>query len=89
MEKDLRAAKTAAKPAEIMLLERKIVQQRAQIADQVLVKGGEEGRETFKSAKDYGYEDKEIKDEKGTLRYSRPAIEELLRWRLWDRTGPG
>ena len=89
LEKDVEAAKKAALPSEIMLLERRIAQQRAQIADEVLVKGGEQGNQTYKSAKEYGYEDLEVKDENGVVRYTRPAIEELIRWRLWDRTGAG
>ena len=30
-----------------------------------------------------------IKDASGKVIYDRPAIEELIRWRLWDRTGAG
>ena len=37
----------------------------------------------------FGYEDLEIKDAAGNVVYRRPAIEELIRWRLWDRTGAG
>jgi predicted dehydrogenase len=40
-------------------------------------------------AKKYGYEDMQIKDATGKVLYDRPAIEELIRWRLWDRTGAG
>jgi predicted dehydrogenase len=40
-------------------------------------------------AKDFGYEDLEIKDASGKVLYTRPAIEELIRWRLWDRTAAG
>jgi len=61
------------------LLEKKIVQKEAQIADEVLKD----------KAADYGYEDKVIKDANGTVVYERPPIEELIRWRLWDRTGGG
>ena len=39
-------------------------------------------------AKKFGYEDMTIKDG-DTVVYNRPAIEELIRWRLWDRTGAG
>jgi len=35
-----------------------------------------------------GYKYAEWKMEKGKI-YRRPAIEELIRWRLWDRTGGG
>ncbi len=31
----------------------------------------------------------QIKDAAGKVVYDRPAIEELIRWRLWDRTGAG
>jgi predicted dehydrogenase len=34
-------------------------------------------------AKNYGYEERMIGD------YKRTALEELIRWRLWDRTGGG
>jgi len=40
-------------------------------------------------AERFGYEYKPIKDGKGNVVYERPAIEELIRWRLWDRTGGG
>jgi predicted dehydrogenase len=35
-------------------------------------------------AKKYGYEDKALETGR-----ERPALEELIRWRLWDRTGAG
>jgi predicted dehydrogenase len=54
----------------------RIEQLRAQIADTV-------------DAKKYGYEDLAVKDASGKVVYNRPAIEELIRWRLWDRTGAG
>jgi predicted dehydrogenase len=41
------------------------------------------------NAKTYGYEDLELKDADGKPVYDRPAIEELIRWRLWDRTSGG
>jgi predicted dehydrogenase len=40
-------------------------------------------------AKKFGYQDLQLKDEAGKTVYDRPAIEELIRWRLWDRTGAG
>ena len=40
-------------------------------------------------AKKFGYEDLELKNADGKPVYERPAIEELIRWRLWDRTGAG
>jgi predicted dehydrogenase len=57
------------------LLARQIEQKRAQIADIV-------------DAKKFGYQDLAIKDDGKTV-YSGPAYEELVRWRLWDRTGAG
>jgi predicted dehydrogenase len=39
-------------------------------------------------AKDYGYLDYKIEDNGKTL-YEAPALEELIRWRLFDRTGAG
>jgi predicted dehydrogenase len=58
------------------LLARQIEQKRAQIADVV-------------DAKKFGYQDLAIKDDAGKTVYSGPAFEELVRWRLWDRTGAG
>jgi predicted dehydrogenase len=57
--------------------EKKVAQVQAQISDAVV------------DAKKFGYEDLEIKDASGKFLYGRPAIEELIRWRLWDRTGAG
>jgi predicted dehydrogenase len=57
--------------------EKKIAQKKAQIEDAVV------------NAKKYGYEDLELKDGEGNPIYDRPAIEELIRWRLWDRTSGG
>ena len=37
----------------------------------------------------FGYENRQIKDPDGKVVYNRPALEELIRWRLWDRTGAG
>jgi predicted dehydrogenase len=64
---------------------KRLAQYEAQIADQVL---GKLDKETGKiPAEAMGYEKRSIAEGKGT--YDRPAIEELLRWRLWDRTGAG
>jgi predicted dehydrogenase len=56
--------------------EKKVAQLRAQVDD--IVDAGK-----------FGYEDSELKDGSGKVVYRRPAIEELIRWRLWDRTGAG
>jgi predicted dehydrogenase len=73
------AEKGAKSSGEIELLRKRIAQKEAQIADAVLKD----------SAKDYGYVDMQIKDGAGKVVYERPAAEELIRWRLWDRTGAG
>jgi predicted dehydrogenase len=49
----------------------------------------EEQMKDIVDAKKYGYEDLVLKDAAGKPIYDRPAIEELVRWRLWDRTGGG
>jgi predicted dehydrogenase len=56
--------------------EKKIAQVRAQIEDAV-------------DAKKFGYVDHDVTDGSGKVVYHRPAVEELIRWRLWDRTGAG
>ncbi|MBN2022683.1 MAG: Gfo/Idh/MocA family oxidoreductase [Pirellulales bacterium] len=58
----------------IDLLVKQIAQKKKQIEDEVIAE----------AAKEFGYEDKTIDGG-----YFRPAIEELIRWRLWDRTGGG
>ncbi len=41
-------------------------------------------------AKRFGYQDIKVTDDSsGKVLYNGPAIEELIRWRLWDRTGAG
>ncbi len=65
----------------------KIDQKRAQLADFALIEGKEINGVKYKSAKEYGYND-ETRKEDGK-EYDRPAIEELIRWRLWNRTGGG
>ncbi len=57
--------------------EKKVAQVRAQMEDAVV------------EAEKFGYQELEIKDASGKLVYARPAIEELIRWRLWNRTGGG
>jgi predicted dehydrogenase len=78
------AAAQKAKAPEIDLTKKKIAQKEAQLKDGVLAKGGEAFGFNFKSADDYGY-----KSEKFNGKYDRPAGEELIRWRLFDRTSAG
>jgi predicted dehydrogenase len=61
---------------QIELLKKQIEQVRQQMKDVI-------------DAKKYGYEDLQFKDFKGNVLYDRPAIEELIRWRLFDRTSAG
>ena len=65
----------------------KLEQKRAQLQDMVLLKGGKLGDREFKPVEEYGYR-KEERVDNGQA-YDRPAIEELIRWRLWNRTGGG
>ena len=62
--------------AKVADLELKIPQKKAQIADEV-------------DAAKYEYKDEKYTDASGKVVYDRPAIEELIRWRLWNRTGGG
>lgn len=64
---------------EIDVWQKRVAQVEAQLADEVL-------KDT---AVDYGYQAKQYKDADGNVVYDRPAAEELIRWRLWDRTGGG
>jgi len=61
-------------PTEIELWEKRVAQKRAQLDDELVAE----------SVKNWGYEDAVIAGQ-----YRRPAIEELIRWRLWQRTGGG
>jgi len=67
----------SAKGASIDVCRTRLAQVDAQLADEIV------------EAEKFGYENKEIKDASGKVVYQRPAIEELIRWRLWDRTGAG
>jgi predicted dehydrogenase len=57
----------------------RVAQKEAQISDEIL-------KET---AEKYGYQGRQIRDSSNKVIYDRPAPEELIRWRLWDRTGGG
>ncbi|MDR1958422.1 MAG: Gfo/Idh/MocA family oxidoreductase [Planctomycetaceae bacterium] len=81
---NLKKTLDSARGRDIEPLLKKIAQKEAQIQDAVLTSGGSYNGTNVKSAKDYGYLDTVIGGE-----YSRPAGEELLRWRLFDRTGGG
>ena len=55
---------------------KKVAQKRKQLEDLVLAD----------TAANYGYQEKTLEDGSGR---KRTALEELIRWRLWDRTGGG
>jgi predicted dehydrogenase len=67
----------SARGAAIELWRKRVEQVEAQIRDGTV------------NAEDFGYRPKQITDGAGKVVYRRPAIEELIRWRLWDRTGAG
>ncbi len=46
-------------------------------------------RDNMVEAEKCGYQSRRIKDSSGKVIYEAPPIEELIRWRLWDRTGAG
>jgi predicted dehydrogenase len=86
---EAKLARGGLKADEKKLLERQIEQTKAQIADKVLVGGGEFGGFSFKSAEQYGYKKDQLKIDGSEKIYERPAAEELIRWRLFDRTSAG
>ena len=66
----------------------KVAQKEAQLADALMLEqGAEYNGMQLKSPKEYGYEDMTVGNGKET--YTRPSTEELIRWRLWKRTGGG
>ncbi len=64
---------------------KKIAQTEAQISDIVL----NDAKSGGKTAEALGYKGKQVKDAGGKVIYECTPLEELLRWRLWDRTGAG
>ena len=77
----------AAAEKELAEWQKKIDQKLAQLSDYALIEGKEVYGRPFKSAAEYGYIS-ETREADGQT-YDRPAIEELIRWRLWNRTGGG
>ena len=67
----------------------KVEQKKAQLADALMLVGGSEYKGvSLKSPADYGYQDMVV-NPGGANEYRRPSTEELIRWRLWKRTGGG
>jgi predicted dehydrogenase len=60
----------------------RVAQAEAQIADEILDSGKT-------SAEKFGYHSPQVEGAGGKVVYQGPAIEELIRWRLWNRTGAG
>ncbi len=81
-----RARLDAARGREIDEWRRKVAQLEAQLADRILHE--EKGEEGQRLAEQYGYRAERFTFPGGQV-YERPAIEELIRWRLWERTGGG
>ena len=78
-EKKKDAKKIAALGGDKSLWTIKVAQKKAQLADKLIADQLEK----------FGYKGRQIKDGEGRVVYNRPAGEELIRWRLWDRTGGG
>ena len=66
---------------------KKVALKQAQIDDYILIEGGRYLGIDLQSAEQYGY--KETTFGSGDRVFERPSPEELLRWRLWRRTGGG
>ncbi len=79
LAKEKNVEKKAAQAAEKALWEIKVEQKRAQLSDKQIA--DQLGK--------LGYQTRQIKDSSGLVHYTIPAGEELIRWRLWDRTGGG
>ena len=98
--KDLKKELENSGGAGVDALRLRVAQMERQLADKLLLEKGADGKalaDSFgtivapgdKTAVEYlGYEPLDVKDGDKVL-YQRPAIEELIRWRLWDRTGAG
>ena len=70
--------KSKRSPSEIELWEKKVVQKQKQIEDQSITE----------KVKDFGYVGGQVKAGDKVL-YDCSPMEELIRWRLWNRTGGG
>jgi predicted dehydrogenase len=75
--KEYQAGLASATGAAIDVWRNRLDQVEAQLADEIV------------DAAKFGYVGPQIKDASGKIVYEGPAIEELIRWRLWDRTGAG
>jgi predicted dehydrogenase len=64
----------------------KLAQLEAQMADAILNEKSKSGK---REVEVLGYESKDIRDASGKVVYECTPLEELIRWRLWDRTSAG
>ena len=79
-----------ARGREVDLWRKRVEQVERQIADELLAGKIEQGPDRGKiRAEAYGYRADAIAGADGKPVYQYPAAEELLRWRLWERTGGG
>lgn len=77
-----------ARGLEIESWRKKVEQKKAQLADALMLEENAEYKGvSLKSPAEHGYLDMEFGE--GANKYSRPSTEELIRWRLWKRTGGG
>ncbi|MGI6402496.1 MAG: Gfo/Idh/MocA family protein [Thermoguttaceae bacterium] len=77
-----------ARGLEIESWRRKVAQKQAQLADSLMLeKDAEYKGQPLRTPAEYGYQDMVIGS--GANQYIRPSAEELVRWRLWKRTGGG
>ena len=66
----------------------KVEQKKAQLADALMLEEGAAYKGLdLKTPAEYGYQDMTVGN--GSSEYVRPSTEELIRWRLWKRTGGG
>ena len=75
--KKLKDARAKGDAGAIEKLDKEVAQLEAQIADKNV------------DAAKYGYETKKVCDLSGAVKYEASPLEELIRWRLWKRTGGG
>ncbi|MBQ2556413.1 MAG: hypothetical protein II561_07660, partial [Thermoguttaceae bacterium] len=86
---DWKAQLADARGLEIETWRLKVAQKEAQLADALMLeKDASYKGVSLKSPEEYGYQDMVV-GEGGKNEYRRPSTEELIRWRLWKRTGGG
>ncbi len=77
-----------ARGVEIETWRLKVEQKKAQLADALMLAEDAKYKGLqLHSPAEYGYQDMTVGE--GANKYTRPSTEELIRWRLWKRTGGG